>query len=225
MRFAAVFALASVALATPIASPAAEDSLVARQSSRTRSTENELINGGCKDFTFIFARGSTETGNMGTIVGPDVGDQLKKRLGANNVAIQGVNYDAAIQPNFLRGGTDAESEQAMKDLLSLANSKCPNSVILVGGYSQGAAVVHRAIEDQPQNIKNKIPAIILFGDTQKVVDGNQVPGYPVSQTIFFCANDTDEVCEGNLQAAIRAPHLSYGRNAVEAGDFLADRAN
>lgn len=222
MRFSAVLALASVAIASPIAAPA-DTFAVERRA--TSAIENELTAGSCKDVIFVFARGSTEVGNMGTIVGPGVADQLKKRLGAARVAVQGVNYAALLSTNYLPGGTDAASEEAMKTLLNLANTKCPDSQIVAGGYSQGGAVSHRAIEDLSQAVKDKIKAVVLFGDTQKLADGNQIKGYPTSLTKFFCAGGLDQVCNGVLSAAVLAPHLSYGANAVEAGDWLADHVN
>ncbi|KAI0414226.1 cutinase [Xylaria grammica] len=224
MRFSAVIALASLSLATPITvveeTSLAGTSLVERQV--TGSTENELTVGSCRDIIFIFARGSTEIGNMGTVVGPGVADQLKKRVGSSRVAVQGVNYAALLSTNYLPGGTDAASEAEMKDLLNLAHTKCPNSLIVTGGYSQGGAVNHRAIEDLSADVKDQIKAVVLFGDTQKLRDGNQIPGFPVSKTKFFCAGGLDQVCNGVLSAAVLAPHLSYGANAVEAGDWLAD---
>ncbi|KAI1812206.1 cutinase [Poronia punctata] len=219
MRFSAVFALASLAIASPIA-PQVETTLATRA---TRSTENELSLGPCKDVIFIFARGSTEIGNMGTVVGPGVADQLKARLGSSRVAVEGVDYAALLSTNYLPGGTDALSEARMKALLNMAATKCPNSQIVTGGYSQGGAVNHRAIEDMPQNIKDKIKAVVLFGDTQKLTDGNQIPGFPTSKTKFFCRGGLDQVCNGVLSAAVLLPHLSYGSDAVEAGNWLADR--
>lgn len=38
--------------------------LVVRQSNRVGSTANEFKNGGCKPVVMVFARGSTEAGNM-----------------------------------------------------------------------------------------------------------------------------------------------------------------
>ncbi|KAI0404735.1 cutinase [Xylaria palmicola] len=227
MRFSAVLSLASVALATPIAvreeTVAVERSPVELERRLTGASANELTRGDCRDYTFIFARGSTEIGNMGVVVGPGVADQLKKRLGDDKVAVEGVEYAALLSTNYLPGGTDAISEQAMKTLLNLADTKCPDTQILVGGYSQGGAVTHRAVEDMPQNIKDKIKGIVLFGDTQKRVDGDQVPGYPQAQTKFFCQNGLDQVCNGVLTAAVLPPHLSYGINAVEAGDWLVSQ--
>lgn len=53
--------LATLAISTPLASD--PGSLYARQFG-TGSTANELEQGSCKDVTLIFARGSTELGNM-----------------------------------------------------------------------------------------------------------------------------------------------------------------
>ncbi|KAK5634236.1 hypothetical protein RRF57_009950 [Xylaria bambusicola] len=225
MRFSAVLALASLAIATPITIP--EGEVVARsefvERQLTGATENDLVGGDCRDVIFIFARGTTEIGNMGTIVGPGVADQLKKRVGSQRVAVQGVDYAALVSTNFLPGGTDATSEAEMKRLFNLADTNCPNSQIVVGGYSQGGAVVHRAMEDLSQTVINKVQAVVLFGDSQKRIDGNQVPGFPTEKTKFFCDGGLDQVCNGVLSAAVLPPHLSYGSVAVEAGNFLADR--
>ena len=35
----------------------------------------------------------------------------------------------------------------------------------------------------------------------------------------------DIVCDGNLAGAVLAPHLSYGEDAAEAGQFLINKIN
>lgn len=63
-------------------------------------TENGVTeNSGCQPLTFIFARGSTEMGNMGSVVGPPVASALKSQLN-NKVTVQGVTYDAGIAVSF-----------------------------------------------------------------------------------------------------------------------------
>lgn len=56
MRFSAVLALASVAIASPIA--------IEERQYVLGSSASEFTSGGCRDVIFIFARGSTEAGNM-----------------------------------------------------------------------------------------------------------------------------------------------------------------
>lgn len=62
LRALLVAALATVALATPVpnANPEADIALERRQITNSKDLEN----GDCKPVAFIFARGSTETGNM-----------------------------------------------------------------------------------------------------------------------------------------------------------------
>lgn len=156
MHFFSLLALASAALATPIET----------RQSRVGSSASEFTDGGCRDVIMIFARGSGEVGNLGVVVGPPTGNGLKDRFGADRVAVQGVPYAALISTNALPGGTDSRSIAAMKDLIEQAASQCPDSQLVVGGYSQGAAVTHRAVEDLPQATKDKIAAAFMYGDTQ-----------------------------------------------------------
>ncbi|KAF2678677.1 carbohydrate esterase family 5 protein [Lentithecium fluviatile CBS 122367] len=198
-------ALASLVATTPISK---------RQ---TRTTSKEFSQGGCRDVLFAWARGSTEAGNMGTIVGPPTSDAIKAQFGAQNVATEGIDYAAALAPNALPGGTDAQSAQLMQDTITAMASQCPDSTIVVGGYSQGAAVVHRAVESLPAATMDRIAGVVTYGDTQKQQDNNQIPGFDAAKTKIICAQG-DLVCVGTL--TILPPHLSYGANAQEGADFL-----
>jgi cutinase len=61
------------------------------------TTANDVIDkASCKELTFIFARGSDELGNMGSVVGPPVATQLKSLTG-NKVNVQGVTYAATAE--------------------------------------------------------------------------------------------------------------------------------
>lgn len=92
---------------------------------------------------------------------------MKQNFGDNAVATEGINYAAALAPNALPGGTDAASKDLMKQTLQDMASKCPDSIIVAGGYSQGAAVNHRAISELDPAVQNRIAGVILYGDTQK----------------------------------------------------------
>ncbi|KAF2740062.1 cutinase-domain-containing protein [Polyplosphaeria fusca] len=187
---------------------------------QTRINSNEFSEGGCRDVLFAFARGSTEAGNMGTIVGPPTSDGLKSALGADNVATEGIDYAALLSTNFRSGGTDAVSKNLMKSTLQDMASQCPDSVILAGGYSQGAAVCHRAIEELDANVQSQIAGVILYGDTQKQQDNDQIPNFPADKVEIIC-QPGDLVCVGTL--TITPAHLTYGQRADEGVDFLVGK--
>lgn len=60
------------------------------------STANEFTEGGCRDIIMLFARGSTEIGNMGTICGPQTGEGLKEAFGESHTHTPDSNLNLTI---------------------------------------------------------------------------------------------------------------------------------
>lgn len=94
-------------------------------------TSNDLVDGPCRALTVIFARGTTELGNIGAVVGPELKSQLNNKYNTN-VAFQGVDYPADIG-GYLLGG-NADGVATFGSLVQLASSKCPNTQIVLSGY-------------------------------------------------------------------------------------------
>ncbi|KAI1137650.1 carbohydrate esterase family 5 protein [Hypoxylon sp. FL0543] len=186
----------------------------------TGTTANEFLDGGCRDVIFIFARGSTQDGNVGDDPGPQTIDQLKAVLGTEIVAAQGVDYPALLIDNLREGGCDPEDADNMRALITQAATQCPSSKLVVSGYSQGAALVHRSVEAASTDVKDRIYAIVTFGDTQKAQDGGQVPNFDPSKTLILC-HDGDKVCEGTL--IVTDAHHEYHDLSPEAVDFIVSK--
>ncbi|ORY01568.1 cutinase [Clohesyomyces aquaticus] len=213
MKLLQALTLAAVVTALPTA-------IEVRQLDKTGLTESEFSRSTtCGKVIFVWARGSTEAGNMGAIIGMPLGDELRKKYG-RDLQIEGISYKADLAPNYLPGGTDRESWGMMKSTLEKVNQRCPTAKVVAGGYSQGAAVIHRGIEGLAQAVKDQIVGVVTFGDTQKTKDKGVIPNFPADKLKIFCAGGTDTVCLGNLAAAVLPPHLSYTVNADEAGRFL-----
>ncbi|KAF4817261.1 putative cutinase 1 [Colletotrichum tropicale] len=224
MKFSNVLAFATAAAAFPsLQQPSHNEELEARdlearQRGRVGSTAKEFTQGGCKDVIMIFARGSTEVGNMGTICGPPTANAVKSQF--SSMAVEGVDYAAGLSTNFLPGGGDPKGISEMKRLINKAATDCPNSMLVVGGYSQGAAVTHRAVENLPQAQKDQIVAAFMFGDTQKQQEGGVIANFDPAKTKIIC-NPGDAVCVGTLN--ILPPHLAYGARANEMADFITQK--
>ncbi|KAH8906758.1 cutA, cutinase A [Coniochaeta sp. PMI_546] len=174
-------------------------------------TENGL-SGPCKAYTVIFARGTTESGNVGTIAGPPFFQALASRVGSGNLAVQGVNYAADIA-GFLAGGDPAGS-QTMASLVQQAMTQCPSSKVVMSGYSQGGQLVHNAAAQLPASVTGKVAAAVIFGDPD---NGTAVQGVPAAKTKIIC-HAGDNICQhGDL---ILPAHLTYGQDAGTAADFV-----
>ncbi|CAG8418608.1 unnamed protein product [Penicillium salamii] len=174
-------------------------------------TANDVTSkGACKELTFIFARGTTEPGNMGAVVGPEVATQLKSLTG-NKVAVQGVTYPASVAGNAELG---AAGGPTMAKLVKQALSQCPNTKVVVGGYSQGSMVVHNAAQKLSAG---QISGAVLFGDPFKA---QAVAHLSNDKRKEFCAVG-DPVCENGFNVMA---HITYGSDAKTAAQFLVKAA-
>jgi len=178
-------------------------SLLAMVAAQNANRASDIENGVCAPVTLVFARGSTEQGNMGTVVGPPLATAMKAAFG--NVAVQGVNYPASIQ-GAISGATDpkgAAGSMNMAMMATAALAACPNTKVVLAGYSQGAEQVRGALMNMPAN---KVAAAVTFGDP---LQAQPFVGIDAAKTKINCA-DGDAVC--NAQFQISAAHLSYGTN-------------
>lgn len=108
----------------------------------------------------------------------------------------------------------------MQDTLNSMAQKCPDSVIVAGGYSQRAAVNHRAIEELDASVQDQVAGVVLYGDTQKQQDNNQIPNFPADKVKIICQTG-DAVCRGQL--VVLPAHLTYGSRADEGVEFLVQQ--
>ncbi|EXL90627.1 cutinase-domain-containing protein [Fusarium oxysporum II5] len=223
------FSIISTLLAATVSAlPAGQDAaaLEARQLGGS-ITRNDLANGNsgsCPGVIFIYARGSTESGNLGTL-GPRVASKLEAKYGKNGVWIQGVGgaYRATLGDNALPRGTSSAAIREMLGHFNDANQKCPDAVLIAGGYSQGAALAAASVTDVDAGIREKIAGVVLFGYTKNLQNRGKIPSYPEDRTKVFC-NTGDLVCTGSLIVA--APHLAYQSAASGAApEFLIQKAD
>ncbi|OJD34420.1 carbohydrate esterase family 5 protein [Diplodia corticola] len=183
------------------------------------STSNGLDED-CKAATLIFARGTTETGNMGSVVGPGFGSSLKEQLGDGKVAIQGVDYaaDAAGIATEVTGGAGTT---AMVADVQKAIQKCPDTQIILSGYSQGAMLVHNTMNKLTADQAKSVKAAVTFGDPFKT---QALKNIDASAFRTFCASG-DAVCgggstSGSAGSASTSGHLGYGADADTAAQFV-----
>ena len=218
----AVAAILAGSLAAPIASAnAAEDS--------------------CPAVEVVFARGTNEAPGVGA-TGQSFVDALNASLPGKTVDVYAVNYPASL--NF---GQAADGiVDASNKIQSIATS-CPATKIVLGGYSQGAAVAGYTTTDTvpagfdlPAGITGPMPAamaphvaaVVLFGTPDAWfmnLVAHSAPAITIGQpyaakTLQLCATG-DPVCfPGGLD---RAAHSSYKDNGMadQAADFAARQLN
>lgn len=154
---------------------------------------------------------------QGDMPGQQFATALSNALGTATLAVQGINYSAGLAGNFEDGGCPADEAAAMTTLLTQAATKCPNAKLVVAGYSQGAAMVHRSIEGASTATVSHIAAAVTFGDTQKAQDGGVIPNIAVSKTKIYC-NTGDLVCQGTL--IITSAHTDYLSSVNPAVAFV-----
>ncbi|BBY28965.1 cutinase family protein [Mycolicibacterium sediminis] len=192
----------------------------------------------CSDVEVVFARGTFEAPGVG-LTGQAFVDALTSRLGGKSVDVYGVNYPASLDfGDAIDGVADASNQ------IQATAASCPNTKIVLGGYSQGAAVAAFTTSDSvpagvtlpagltgpmPPEIANHVAAVVLFGTPDpwflNLVDHSAPPiaigNAYTAKTLQLC-NPGDPVCyPGGLN---RAAHSAYKDNGAtdQAADFAAN---
>ncbi|EME86258.1 carbohydrate esterase family 5 protein [Pseudocercospora fijiensis CIRAD86] len=178
------------------------------------TTQNQLSDGTpCRDITIIFARGTSESGNVGTLTGPPF-FQAVSELSGGKVAVQGVDYAANVI-GFLGGG-DSNGSQKMASLVATAKQRCPGTKVVLSGYSQGGQLVHNAGRLLGSTDMN---AVQIFGDPFR---GRPVENVSSQRTLIIC-HAFDNICQGG--ALVLPSHLDYAVDATRAAQFVVQAAS
>jgi cutinase len=210
LRTLAATLAASAAVATPLAMTAPAVPVA-----------NAMV---CNDIEVVFARGTSELPGIGRVGEAFVSD-LAARVGNRSVGVYGVNYPASYA--FLTAADGANDASA--HIQNVVNN-CPGTRLVLGGYSQGAAVMDIITSvpfpaigftnPLPPNVPDRVAAVAVFGNpTAKI--GLPLTSSPVygTRAIDLC-NAGDPVCSnGNDVPA----HRSYGPDGLtsQAAAFVA----
>ncbi|MFN8090087.1 MAG: cutinase family protein [Mycobacterium sp.] len=173
LRAAIASAVAAAALLAPVAAP---DVL-------------PVAGAACPDVEVIFARGRLESPGAG-ILGNAFFNALQSKL-SKSVDLYAVKYPANTEVDI--GAND------MSQRVQYMINNCPNTQLVLGGYSLGAAATDLVIavpiaafgfrNPLPPGAGDKVAAVVLFGN------GSQWVGPIVSFNPAF-ANKTIELCHG-----------------------------
>jgi cutinase len=192
----------------------------------------------CPDVEVTFARATTEPPGVG-VVGQEFVDSLRSQVGGRSVGVYPVNYPATedFVPSANAGAEDANAHVTSM----IAN--CPNTRMVLGGYSQGALVIDLiTIAQAPvagfvaptlsADQADHVAALALFGNPS-----DRYLGAPVSQlspwygakAIDLCAPG-DPICTPGGPLAppthdetFSPAHLSYAHSGMpgQAAGFVA----
>ena len=182
----------------------------------------------CPDIQVVFARGTYEPPGVGGI-GQAFVNSVKSRAGTKSVGVYPVNYPASTEfPTAVDGIRDASAH------VEAMTANCPNTQLVLGGFSQGAAVMGfvtaQVIPDgapasgvpnpMPPDVASHVAAVALFGTPSNlfmsVIQQPPVTVGPLyaDKTVEECISD-DPICSngGDLNR-----HNDY------ANDGLVDQA-
>jgi len=174
----------------------------------------ERRQGACKPYTLIFARGTTEPGTMGSTVGPSLSSGLRSAQ-AGKWDVEGVSYSADIAGDNcigLPGGV-----KCMAQINKIAE-KCPQTKMVVSGYSQGAMVARNCVAFATPQARKQVAGVVVFGDP---FNGAPIKDFPSENIKTYCMAG-DGVCQGKF--VITASHLAYvGTSTSDAVRWITKR--
>jgi cutinase len=182
----------------------------------------------CPDVQVVFARGTGEPVGIGR-VGDAFVDELRARVPGKSIEVYAVNYPASR--DFLRAADGANDASLFVQNVAAA---CPDTRIVLGGYSQGAAVIDALgiaqtptlgfTQPLPADAGNHVAAVAVFGNPSiRLLGGPLTTLSPTlgPKTIDLC-NGADPVCSSGDDRAAHSLYVEAGM-ATQAAQFAADR--
>lgn len=189
----------------------------------------------CPDVEVVFARGTFEPPGVGGI-GQSFVDAVRKQAADKSVSVYPVNYPASTDfPTAAQGIRDAASH------IEATAAACPETRIVLGGFSQGAAVAgfvtsqsvpsgadtFSVPDPMPPTIADHVAAVVLMGKPSPTfmaaIDTPPVEIGPLYQgkTIDLCITN-DPICSGSGDGA---NHALYNKNGMtdQAAAFAVGR--
>ena len=195
----------------------------------------------CPDVEVTFARGTGEPRGVGG-VGQAFVDSLRSQFGGRSLGVYAVNYPATEDwaPSASAGASDASAH-----VQSMA-ANCPNTKLVLGGYSQGAVVIDLITIAQASvsgfiaqtltaDVADHVAAVAVFGNpTSRYLGGpiSAISPWYGAKAIDLCAPG-DAVCTptGGLSIPSQPPqdevlsaaHQSYKQSGMpsQAATFVA----
>ena len=170
----------------------------------------------CPDIEVVFARGTNDSPGLGN-PGQAFADALRSQVGGRTLTTYAVNYPANY--DFL-AAADGASDAANR--ISQMAVACPSTRIVLGGYSQGAAVVDMLAGIPP--LGNKIGEVgsapplassLVPNVAAVAVFGNPATkfGNPITSSVF--GGRSIDLCKDG------DPICSRGRNPFAHSDYVS----
>ncbi|OBA82627.1 cutinase [Mycobacterium sp. 1164966.3] len=191
----------------------------------------------CPDVQVVFARGTDDPPGVGP-TGQAFIDSLRPRLGAKSLDVYPVDYPATY--DFKSAGMDGVRD-AGAHVVSMAHD-CPNTKLVLGGYSSGAAVmgfvtspavpagIDPASVPKPMDpeVANHVSSVVLYAlPSDKMMNLFGAPPVVIgplyqAKTIQVCA-PADPICSDGGSFDV---HKAYSTNAPiidQGAAFAASR--
>lgn len=199
----------------------------------------------CPDIEVIFARGTDEPPGVGG-VGQAFVDSVRADAGGKSVGVYAVDYPAASNfsagVEFARTVVDGIRDEA--DHIQATAANCPDTQMILGGYSQGAVVTGFATASDvpdgvpaelvpapmPPAIADHVAAVVLFGKpSAEFLRPYNAPAVNVGplyapKTLELC-DPGDTICSGTPDGGPTIAHVLYPVNGMTAqgADYATSR--
>jgi cutinase len=170
----------------------------------------------CPDIEVIFARGTNDAPGLGN-PGQAFADTLRGLVGGRTLTTYAVNYPASY--DFLAAADGANDAAARIATMAVS---CPSTKLVLGGYSQGAAVVDMLAGIPPlgnkigeigsapplaSNLVQNVAAVAVFGNPATKFSN------PITRSVF--GGRAIDLCKDG------DPICSRGRNPFAHSDYVS----